>query len=102
MAARIDVPHDALAAFCQRWHITELALSGSVLREDFGPDSDIDMLVEFAPGMAPGWDFVTMREELAQLLGREVDILERTGVEYTAHPHRRDEILGAAEVIYAA
>lgn len=102
MAARIDVPHDALAAFCQRWHITELALFGSVLREDFGPDSDIDVLVEFAPNTTLGWDFVTVREELSQLLGRKVDLLTRRGVEHAANPLLRKEILRTAETIYAA
>jgi uncharacterized protein len=102
MPAKIDLPRQALVDFCRRWHVTELAFFGSVLRDDFRPDSDVDVLVRFAPGAAPGWDFVTMREELSQLLGRRVDILTRVGVDHAPDPRLREEILGTAEVIYAA
>ena len=102
MAIQIDVPYDALAAFCRRWHITELAFFGSVLRDDFRPDSDVDVLVTFAPDAVVGWDFVTVRDELSQLLGRKVDLLTRMGVEYTAHPRLRNAILSTAETVYAA
>jgi predicted nucleotidyltransferase len=99
MTIRIAVPHDALQAFCQKWHVTELAFFGSVLRDDFGPRSDIDVLVSFAPGQAPGFDFVTMHDELALILGRPVDIVERRGVE---HSLMARAILDTAEVYYAA
>jgi predicted nucleotidyltransferase len=67
---QIDLPMDAIAVFCQRWHITELALFGSVLRGDFGPDSDIDVLVTFAPEYRYT---LAMEQELASILGREID-----------------------------
>jgi len=61
----ISLPMEAIAAFCQRWNIIELALFGSVLRDDFGPDSDIDVLVTFAPGAVVGLNFITMQHELS-------------------------------------
>src|SRR5947209_7054429 len=96
---QIDVPQDALRAFCQKWHLTELSFFGSVLRHDFGPHSDVDVLVSFEPGKAPGFDFVVMHDELAALLGRPVDILERRGVERSLLAR---EILSTVETYYAA
>ena len=99
----IDLPMDDIAAFCQRWNIIELALFGSVLRDDFRPDSDIDVLVTFAPD-AP-WDLldlVAMRDELMTLFARQVDLLTRPGVEMSRNPYRRHEILSSAEVVYEA
>ena len=72
--SRFDVPRDKLAEFCQRHHIRKLALFGSVLREDFRPDSDVDVLVEFEPGHVPGLAFFGMQDELSQLLDRKVDL----------------------------
>ncbi len=66
--------HGQLKQFCQTHHIRRLSFFGSVLREDFTPQSDIDVLVEFEPGHAPGFDFFLMQEELSQLLGRKVDL----------------------------
>lgn len=100
-AEAIDIPKDQIAAFCQRWKITELALFGSVLREDFGPESDIDMLVRFAPDH--GWslfDHVSMEEELQEIFGRNVDLVNRRAIEQSHNPIRRKEILGSAEVIH--
>jgi uncharacterized protein len=70
------IPRDALriADFCRRHHITRLCLFGSVLREDFRPDSDIDVLVVFEPGETPGWDFFGMQDELSSIIGRQVDL----------------------------
>jgi len=70
----IALPHDAIAAFCQRHHIRRLALFGSVLRDDFTPDSDVDVLVEFEAGHAPGWEFIAIQDELSEILGRSVDL----------------------------
>jgi uncharacterized protein len=104
-----DIPHiqisqESLAAFCQRWKITELALFGSILREDFDPNrSDIDVLVTFAPDA--GWallDFVRIRDELVLLLGRKVDLLTKKAVEHSPNPIRRRAILDTAKVIYVA
>ena len=93
---------DALRAFCQRWQINEVSLFGSVLREDFGPDSDIDVLVSFAED-AP-WslmDEVEMVDELEVILGRKVDLVNRQAVESSHNWIRRQSILGSAQVVYA-
>ena len=74
-ALPIDIPAQAIADFCRRNHIRTLSLFGSVLRDDFRPDSDVDVLVEFEPGHTPGLAFFTMARELAAILGREVDFL---------------------------
>jgi predicted nucleotidyltransferase len=92
-----------LAAFCQRWQITEVAVFGSALRADFGPQSDIDLLATFAPHAA--WsllDHMRMELELVDLLGREVDLIDRRTVEQSASPQRRAEILQTAQVIWSA
>lgn len=89
-----------LAEVCRRWRITELNLFGSVLRDDFRPDSDIDVLVSFEP--QAGWsllDIVRLAEELEQVFGRKVDLVEK---EALRNPFRRHEILSHREVIYAA
>jgi predicted nucleotidyltransferase len=89
-----------IADFCRRWKITELALFGSVLREDFRPDSDIDVLVTFEPG-APWtlWDLSRMRIELEAIFGREVDLVEKKALR---NPFRRRAILANQRVVYAA
>lgn len=97
----IDLPMDALAAFCQRWGISELALFGSVLREDFGPESDIDVLVTFAPGSRHTlFDAVRMEQEIEALLGRRVDLVSRRSVEQSENYIRRKAILTSARTIY--
>jgi predicted nucleotidyltransferase len=96
MSARIDVPIAAIAAFCRRNHIRRLALFGSVLRDDFGPDSDVDILVEFEPGTRVGLRFFGMEQELSDLLGRKVD-LNTPGF---LSEYYRDEVLAEAEALY--
>lgn len=96
--ARIVVPQDNLADFCRRHHIARLAFFGSVLRGDFGPNSDVDVLVEFAPGHTPGLAFFAMEEELSRLLGRRVD-LNTPGF---LSPYFREEVKKDAEVVYSA
>ena len=96
MEAQIDIPHDEIVAFCQRYHIRRLALFGSVLRDDFGPDSDVDVLVEFEQGRTPGWEIVTIEDELSDLLGRSVDL--RTPEELSRH--WRERAVEAAQVIH--
>ena len=97
MSARIEIPYDEIAEFCQRWRVHKLSLFGSVIRDDFTPRSDVDVLVEFAPGKTPGlkyfWD---MPNELSQILGREVDI----NTEQELSKYFRQEVLDEAEVIY--
>jgi predicted nucleotidyltransferase len=98
---RLEVPDEALAEFCQKWKITEFAFFGSVLREDFGPESDVDVLVRFEDGAH--WtlfDLVHMEDELAEIFGRKVDLVERAGVEESPNYIRRRRILGSAETVY--
>lgn len=103
MQPRIEVPQEQLEEFCRRWKITELALFGSVLREDFRPDSDIDVLVTFAPDAEWGlFDLVRMGEELEEIFGHKVDLLSRRGVEMSRNYIRREAILSSALPIYAS
>lgn len=74
MGARIPIDRGEIAAFCRRYHVRRLSLFGSVLREDFRPESDVDVLVEFEPDHIPGLDFFSMEEELSGILGRRVDL----------------------------
>lgn len=100
---KIEIPVDKIADFCCRWKVTELALFGSILREGFGSDSDVDVLVSFAADARWSlFDLVRMQEELKGILGREVDLLERVAVEQSENYIRRKSILSNMEVIYAA
>jgi uncharacterized protein len=99
----IEISYEALAGFCEKWNVIELAVFGSVLRKDFRPDSDIDVLVTFAPNAKRGLLVLAeMQQELAGLFGRKVDLGTRGGVEQDSNPYRRKGILQSAEVIYAA
>ncbi|MCH7791478.1 MAG: nucleotidyltransferase domain-containing protein [Planctomycetes bacterium] len=101
--ASLDIPQDRLADFCTRWKITELALFGSVLRDDFGPDSDIDILVTFEQGARITLlRFAAAQRELSTLLDRSVDLVMRRAVEASARQSRSAHILESAEVVYAA
>jgi uncharacterized protein len=101
--ARLDVDRAALEAFCGRWDVAELSLFGSVLREDFGPTSDVDVLVTFAPDARPTlFDLAEMEEQLSELFGRPVDLVSRRGIESSRNPIRRDAILSSARVVHAA
>ena len=103
MTARIAIPAEGIAAFCERWQVTELALFGSVLRDDFGPESDIDVLVSFEDSARHTlFDMVRMEGELKALFGREVDLVSRRGIERSSNQLRREAILEAAETIHAA
>ena len=103
MTARIAIPADGIAAFCERWQVTELALFGSVLRDDFRPDSDIDVLVAFSDGARHTlFDMVEMEAELKALFGRDVDLTERAGIEQSRNYLRRRAVLRSVETIYAA
>ena len=100
---RTRLPKDALGEFCRRWQVRELALFGSALRDDFGPESDVDVLLTFAEGATWGLlDLVRMQRELQSVFGRPVDVLTRRGVEASRNRWRRETILSTAEVIYAA
>ena len=94
---------DTLRDFCEKWGVAELAVFGSVLRDDFRPDSDIDFLVTWAPGRKPGYfEIWAMKEELEAAFGREVGIAQRQVVEADFNPIRRRNILGSAQTLYAA
>lgn len=94
----IAVDHDKIAAFCKRHHIRRLSFFGSVLREDFGPGSDIDVLVEFEPGCMPGLAFFAMEEELSSLIGRKVDL----NTPQFLSSYFRDEVIAESVTEYAA
>lgn len=94
----VIIPREALVAVCRRWHIRWLALFGSALTDDFGPDSDIDMLVEFEPGCTPGLAIIDLEDELTTLFGgRKVDLVSRKYLNRWI----RDRVLAEAEVLYA-
>jgi len=96
---RVEVPLDRITAFCRKWGITEFALFGSVLREDFGSNSDVDVLVTFAPGAGITFDNrVEMLDELQAIFGRKVELVEKACLR---NPFRRHAILKSAEVLYA-
>lgn len=94
----IEIPTEQLADFCLRHHIRRLALFGSILRDDFGPDSDVDVLVEFEPGKTPGFGFFTIELALSELLGRTVDL----NTPNSLSKYFREEVLEEAQDIYVA
>lgn len=98
MTPKIAFDREQIASFCLRNHIRKLAFFGSVLRDDFRPDSDVDVLVEFEAGQIPGLRIVDMEAELSEILGRKVDL--RTPQELSRH--FRDRVLATAEVQYLA
>lgn len=99
MDARLELPKDKIAEFCRRHHIRRLALFGSVLHGNFGPESDVDLLVEFDPAHIPTlFDIAGIEQELSRLLGRKVDL--RTAGDLSRY--FRDQVLAEAEVQYEA
>jgi len=100
MSIQVQIEPARIATFCQKWKIIEFSLFGSVLRDDFRPDSDVDVLVTFDPDST--WDLfdvVEMQEELREMFGREVDLVEKGAIR---NPFRRHAILSTKEVFYAA
>lgn len=93
---QIAIPYDKITEFCQRYQITRLSLFGSVLRDDFRDSSDIDVLVEFDPEHIPGWEFISIEEELSEILNRKVDLNTYTSLSR----HFRDRVSANAQVIY--
>ena len=103
MSPQIPIDQARIAAFCRKWKIKEFSLFGSALREDFGPQSDVDVLVSFEEGTE--WsllDLVEMKEELGEIFNRQVDLLTRRAVEASGNWMRRRAILEHAEIVYAA
>ena len=100
---RIDLPMDKIASFCRKWKVVELSLFGSALRDDFGLESDLDFLVTFADDA--DWsllDHAAMELELVELLGREVDLVSRRGIERSGNELRKRQILDSARSVYRA
>ncbi len=97
MSAQIELDREQTASFCRRHQIRKLSLFGSVLREDFGPDSDVDVLVEFEPGQEPGFfGLARMERELSEIIGRRVDL--RTEEDLSGH--FRGQVVATAAVQY--
>jgi predicted nucleotidyltransferase len=99
----LNIDAEQIAAFCEKWGIAELSVFGSVLRDDFGPDSDIDVLVVIRPDVNltfERWD--QMEVELSELTGRRVDLVFKDDIQRSRNWIRRREILSTARVIYAA
>ena len=92
------MPEDRLAEFCRKRHIIKLSLFGSVLRDDFRPDSDVDVLVEFEPGKTPGFAFFGIQEDLSNMLGRKVDL----NTPEDLSPYFRPQVVGEAKTLYVA
>ena len=92
----IEITQKEIVAFCRRHHIRRLAIFGSALRQDLGPDSDIDVLIEFEPDHIPGLAFFAMQQELSEILGREVDL----NTLHFLSPYLRGRIQDEAVVIY--
>lgn len=98
----INLPMEKIAAFCDRWQVTELALFGSVLRDDFRPESDIDIMVQFHSEAHPTFSTLDQMEAaLKTIFDRDVDLITRQGIETSRNYLRRHEILSSAQVIYA-
>ncbi len=103
MNSRMTIPKDKIQAFCRQHYIHDLGLFGSVLRDDFRPDGDIDILVGFEQEQMPGHiELGTMEEELTRIFGQNVDLVERQAVEKSENYIRRRHILKSVEPIYAA
>lgn len=99
----LHIPQDDITAWCERWQVVEFALFGSVLRQDFDQDSDVDVLITFADDAQPTlFTLSEMGDELEAMLGRHVDLLTRKGVEQSENYLRKRAILDSAQVIYAA
>jgi hypothetical protein len=100
LALPISSLHHQIGELCRRWRVSELSLFGSVVRPDFSPASDVDVLVRFAEGATWSfWDLLDMNDELSALFGREVDLVEQRNL---ANPFRRRAILREKQLIYAA
>jgi len=102
-STEFEIPRGRIAAFCRRWKVTELSLFGSVTRGDFKPQSDVDVLVTFDSDVRPSLiELDQMSRDLAEILGRKVDLIERAAIESSANYIRRRHILKSAEPIYVA
>jgi len=94
----IEIPRESIVGLCRRFRIRRLALFGSILRDDFSPESDIDVLVEFEPGATPGFGFITIQDELSEIFDRRVDLHTPASLS----KYFRDEVRREAEALYDA
>jgi uncharacterized protein len=100
---KLSLPYEQIAAFCRKWNVSEFALFGSVLRDDFRPDSDVDVLLTWAPDARISlFDYTPMKDELEVMFGRKVDLVSRRGIEQSTNWIRKREILGTARVVYGS
>lgn len=100
---QIPIPYDDIRAFCEKWQIIEFALFGSVLREDFGPESDIDVMVYYPPNTTIDLlDEVQMVYELREIFGRKVDMVSKKAIQNSQNSARRNAILNSAQVVHVA
>ncbi|MFQ6110870.1 MAG: nucleotidyltransferase family protein [Nitrospinota bacterium] len=96
--ASLEIPQEKITAFCRKWKVTEFCLFGSILREDFGPESDVDVLVSFERDAKWSlFDIVNMQGELTEIFGRKVDLVERKAIEQSSNPFRKRHILNNLE-----
>ena len=103
MRLNVEASREEVAAFCERWQVTQLAIFGSALREDFGPESDIDLLVSFEDSARHTlFDMVRMEEELESIFGRQIDLVSRRGIEKSQNYLRRKAILESAELLHGS
>ncbi len=99
---KLSLPYEQIAEFCRKWNVSEFALFGSVLRDDFRPDSDVDVLLTWADDARISlFDYGPMKDELEAIFGRRVDLVSREGIQQSRNWIRKKEILGSARVIYA-
>jgi len=96
MALAVDLPMDRIREICRKYGVTELALFGSAVRDDLGPDSDVDFLYVLSPDSTIGWEIVELRDELEEAVGRAVDIVPK----HYLHRVIRDRVLAEAQVVY--
>jgi predicted nucleotidyltransferase len=102
-SARVSIPKAEIERFCKKWHVRELALFGSVLKDGFRPDSDIDVIVDFEPGKRHSlFDLATMTDELKEIFGREVDLMTRQAVQQSRNYIRRKAILSSMKSVYVS
>lgn len=98
---KLSLPYEQIAEFCRKWNVSEFALFGSVLRDDFRPDSDVDVLLTWDPGARVSiFEYPEMKEELQAIFGRKVDLVSKRGIEQSRNPIRKKSILESAHVVY--
>jgi uncharacterized protein len=101
---KLSLPYEQIAEFCRKWNVSEFALFGSVLRDDFRPDSDVDVLVTFvSPELTPSlFEHVDMQDELERIFERKVDLISKKGIERSDNRFRKKAILESAQIVYVA